>query len=77
MYHKVCRENIRRLKHKCKVNDYLIRSMSSLYDGSKARVCNVPWVFKIFFDRVVRLVNERTTGRGVKLDSYSGLTKKK
>ena len=27
------------------------------------------WLFSIFFDRVVRLVKERATGRGVKLSA--------
>ena len=26
-----------------------------------------PWLFNIFFDRIVTVVNERPTGRGVKL----------
>ena len=31
------------------------------------RVCNVPWLFNIFFDRVVRQMIEREMGKGVKL----------
>ena len=31
-----------------------------------------PWLFNIFFDRVVRQVNERSTGRGVKLRDENG-----
>ena len=36
-YDKVCREALWRMLHECGANVYLIRSMSSLYNGS--RVC--------------------------------------
>ena len=35
--------------------------------GLRTGVCNIPWLFNIFFERVVRQVNEGATGRGVKL----------
>ena len=31
-----------------------------------------PWLFNIFYDRVVRQVNERAMGRGVKLRDGNG-----
>ena len=31
-----------------------------------------PWLFNIFFDRVVRQVNERAMGRGVTLRDENG-----
>ena len=37
-YDKVCREELCRVLHGCGVHGYLIRSMSSLYNGSKACV---------------------------------------
>ena len=80
---KVCREELWRVLNECGVDGYLIRSMSSLYDGSRACVrfssrvgqyfevrrglrqgCVMfPWVFSIFFDKVDRLMNERSTGQ--------------
>ena len=30
-------------------------------------ICMSPWFFNIFYDRVVRQVNERSMGKGVKL----------
>ena len=33
---KVCREELWRVLHECGVDGYLIRSMSSLYEGSRA-----------------------------------------
>ena len=38
VYNKVCREELWRVLHECGVQGYLIRSMSSLYDGSQACV---------------------------------------
>ena len=35
--------------------------------GLRQRNVMSPWVFNIFLDRVVGQVNERATGRGVKL----------
>ena len=35
-YDKVCREELLRVLHECRVDGYLIRSMSSLYEGSRA-----------------------------------------
>ena len=35
---KVCREGLWRVLHECGVNEYLIRNMSSLYNGSTACV---------------------------------------
>ena len=37
-YDKVCREELWRVLHECGVDGYLIRSMSSLYNGSRACV---------------------------------------
>ena len=68
--------------HECRVDDNLIRCMSSLYCvrfGSRVRqyfqlrrelrkgCVMFPWFFDIFFDRVVREVNEKATCREVKL----------
>ena len=78
--------------HECGVDGYLIRSMSSLYNGSRAcmrlgrRVgkyfevrkglrqgCVMsPWLFKNFFDRVARQVNETEMGKGMKLRDDKG-----
>ena len=38
VYDKVCREEMWKVVHKCGVDGYLIRSMSSLYDWSSACV---------------------------------------
>ena len=37
-YDKVCREELRRVLHECGVDGYLIRSMSSVYEGIRACV---------------------------------------
>ena len=37
-YGKVCREALWKVLHECGVNGYLIRSMSSFYDGSMVYV---------------------------------------
>ena len=37
-YDKFCRETLWRVLHECGVDGYLIRSMSSLYNGSRACV---------------------------------------
>ena len=37
-YAKVCRETLRRVLHECRVDGYLIKSTSSLYNGSRAFV---------------------------------------
>ena len=70
----------------------MIRSMSSLYNGSKACVwmgnrvgeffevmkglrqgyVMLPGFFNILFDRLVRQVNERAVGKGVKLRDEHG-----
>ena len=91
-YDKVCREALWRVLHECGVDGYLIRSMSSLYNGSRACVrlgsrlgeifevrrglrqgCVMsPWLFNIYFDKVVRQVNERAMGKGVKLRDENG-----
>ena len=91
-YDKVYREALWRVLHECGFNGYLIRSMSSLYNGSRACVrlgsrvweyfkvrrvlrqgCVMfPWLFNIFFDKVVRQVNERAMGKGVRLRDENG-----
>ena len=38
VYDKVCREELWRVWYECGVKDYLIRSVSGLYDGSMACV---------------------------------------
>ena len=38
VYDKVCKEALWRVLHECGVDGYLIRSMSSLYNGSRACV---------------------------------------
>ena len=38
VYHKVFREELWRVLHECGVDGYLIRSMSSLYNGNRACV---------------------------------------
>ena len=35
--------------------------------GMRQECVMCPWFYNIFFDRVVRQVNERATGKGVKL----------
>ena len=92
VYDKVCREELRRMMHDCRVDGYLIRRMSNLYNGSRTcvrlgssvgeyfevrrklrQVCVMSsWLFNIFFNGVVRQVNERATGRGVKLRDEKG-----
>ena len=37
-YDKVCRQALWRMMHECEVDGYLIRSMSSFYNGSRACV---------------------------------------
>ena len=37
-YDKICREELWRAMHECEVYGYLIRSMSSLYDESRAYI---------------------------------------
>ena len=61
----------------CKADDYLIKCMSSLNDRNRACVrfgSRVGQYFEvnIFFDRVVRLLNERATERGVKMRDENG-----
>ena len=47
-YDKVCREELCRVLQECGVDEYLIRSISSLYDGSKAFVRLVSRVGQYF-----------------------------
>ena len=74
-----------RVLHECVVDGYLVRSMSSLYDRSRACVGHFevrrglrqgcvtsPWLFIIFFDRVVGHVNDRSVGSEVKLRYENG-----
>ena len=35
-------------------------------------MCNVPVVFNVFFDRLVKQVNERAMEKGVKMRDVSG-----
>ena len=78
--------------HKCGVDGYLIRNMSSLYNEIRScvRLSSIvgkhfevkrglrqgcvmsPWVFNIFFDKVVRQMNEKAMGKGVKLREENG-----
>ena len=37
-YDKVCKEDLWRVLHECGVDGYLIRSINSLYNGSRAYV---------------------------------------
>ena len=91
-YDKVCRVSLWKVLHECGVDGYLIRSISSLYNRSRACVrlgsrvreysevrrglrqkyIMSPWLLNIFFNRVVRQVNERATRRGVKLRDEDG-----
>ena len=71
-YDNICREELGRALHIYGVNSYLIRSMSSLYDGSRACVRLGSRVGERFLDRVVREVNKKTTGKGVKLSGGNG-----
>ena len=40
--------------------------------GLRQRYIMSPWFFNIFFERVIRLVNEKATGRGVVLGDDNG-----
>ena len=80
------------MRHECGVDGYLMKNMSSLYNGisvcmrlgsrvgeyfelrSELRQGCVmsQWLFNIFLDRVVRQVNERAPGQGIKLRDGNG-----
>ena len=92
VYDKVCREALWRVLHDYGVDGYLIMSVSSLYNGSRACVrlgsrvgenfevrrglrqgCVMSlWLFNIFFDKVLRQVNERSMGKGVNEEVCEG-----